>query len=46
MTIQQEPEGRMVKEIPWTAFGLSASDWHHVADARDILVVSIIIISF
>ena len=43
-TIQKE--GCMVKEISWTAFGLSASDWHHIADARDILVVSFIFISF
>ena len=32
-------EGCIVKEIPWTAFALSADDWRRVADARDILAV-------
>jgi hypothetical protein len=32
-------EGRIVKEIPWTAFALSADDWRRVADARDLLEV-------
>ena len=36
-TIRQD--GRLVKEIPWTAFSLSADDWRHVMDARDILAV-------
>ncbi|KAF8696454.1 hypothetical protein AX14_001593 [Amanita brunnescens Koide BX004] len=32
--------GRVEKEIPWTAFSLSAEDWGHVSDARDILADS------
>ncbi|KAF8335507.1 hypothetical protein F5887DRAFT_890288, partial [Amanita rubescens] len=30
-------DGRTIKNIPWTAFALSADDWHRIADARDIL---------
>ena len=33
-------DGRVVKDIPWTAFTLTAGDWHHIADTRDILAVS------
>jgi hypothetical protein len=36
-TIRQD--GRLIKQIPWTAFSLSADDWRRVADARDILAV-------
>ena len=36
-TIRQD--GRLVKEIPWMAFSLSADDWRRVMDARDILAV-------
>jgi hypothetical protein len=34
-------DGEVEKKIPWSAFALSERDWERVADARDILKVSL-----